>query len=56
MYWFGKSSFYKTCIFKYYRIGQPDEMGGIASFLVSDDASYISGENIVAAGGSQSRL
>lgn len=38
------------------RIGQPHEMGGLASFLCSDDASYITGENIVASGGSQSRL
>ena len=40
----------------WYRIGQPDEMGGLASFLCSDDASFITGENIVAAGGAQSRL
>jgi len=38
------------------RIGQPDEMGGLVSFLCSDDASYITGENIIAAGGSLSRL
>jgi len=38
------------------RIGKPDEISGLASFLCSDDASYISGENIVAAGGSLSRL
>lgn len=38
------------------RIGEPDEISGIASFLVSDDASYITGEAIVAAGGMTSRL
>jgi len=38
------------------RIGQPDEIGGVVAFLVSEDASYITGETIVAAGGSASRL
>ncbi|XP_057370050.1 dehydrogenase/reductase SDR family member 4-like [Daphnia carinata] len=38
------------------RIGQPEDMGGLASFLCSDDASFITGENIIAAGGAQSRL
>lgn len=40
----------------FFRIGQPVDMGGLASFLCSDDASFITGENIVAAGGAQSRL
>lgn len=39
-----------------FRNGKPEEMAGLASFLASDDASYITGENIVAAGGLQSRL
>lgn len=38
------------------RLGQPKEMGGIVSFLCSDDASYITGETIVASGGMPSRL
>jgi len=38
------------------RVGQPHEMGGIVSFLASDDASYITGESFVAAGGMLSRL
>lgn len=38
------------------RFARPEEMGGIVSFLCSDDASYITGENIVASGGMQSRL
>jgi len=38
------------------RVGMPDEMGGVAAFLASDDASYITGETIVAAGGFKSRL
>lgn len=38
------------------RVGQPDEIAGTAAFLVSDDASYITGETIIAAGGSNSRL
>lgn len=38
------------------RLGLPDEMGGIAAFLASDDASYITGESIIASGGMPSRL
>lgn len=38
------------------RLAQPDEMGGIVAFLCSDDASYITGETFVVAGGMQSRL
>lgn len=33
------------------RLGEPDEIGGIVSFLAGPEASYITGENIVVAGG-----
>lgn len=38
------------------RMGDPDEIGSVAAFLASEDASYITGETIVAAGGMKSRL
>ena len=38
------------------RMGDPDEMGGPAVFLCSDDASYVTGETLVAGGGINSRL
>nr|XP_022912256.1 dehydrogenase/reductase SDR family member 4-like isoform X2 [Onthophagus taurus] len=38
------------------RYAEPHEIAGVAAFLVSDDASYITGEIIVAAGGMSSRL
>ncbi|XP_067645283.1 dehydrogenase/reductase SDR family member 4 [Eurosta solidaginis] len=38
------------------RLGTPEEMAGIVSFLVSDDASYITGESIIASGGMAGRL
>ena len=33
-----------------------DDIGGAVSFLSSDQASYITGETLVVAGGLQSRL
>ena len=41
---------------KPHRLGSPDECAGAVSFLCSDDASYITGETIVMAGGFLSRL
>lgn len=38
------------------RFAQPPEIAGVCAFLVSDDASYITGETIVASGGMPSRL
>lgn len=38
------------------RLGTPGDMAATVAFLVSDDASYITGETIVVAGGMQSRL
>ncbi|KAM9330742.1 dehydrogenase/reductase SDR family member 4-like [Gastrophryne carolinensis] len=38
------------------RMGEPEECAGLASFLCSSEASYITGENIVVGGGSPNRL
>jgi len=38
------------------RLAQPDEMAAVVAFLSSDDASYITGETFIAAGGMASRL
>nr|XP_039265708.1 dehydrogenase/reductase SDR family member 4-like [Styela clava] len=38
------------------RFGDPSECAGLASFLCSDDASYITGENFAVSGGALSRL
>jgi 3-oxoacyl-[acyl-carrier protein] reductase len=35
------------------RIGQPDDVAKVAVFLASDDAGWVSGETLVAAGGMQ---
>lgn len=40
-----------TCQTHLKRLGEPDEVSGIVSFLVGPDASYITGESIVVAGG-----
>ena len=39
-----------------FRFGVPAEMGGAVSFLVSDEASYITGETLVVAGGMHAKL
>jgi NAD(P)-dependent dehydrogenase (short-subunit alcohol dehydrogenase family) len=38
------------------RVGTPREMGKVAAFLASDDASYITGANLMADGGMTSQL
>ena len=38
------------------RLGTPADMAAAVAFLASDDASYITGETLVVAGGMQSRL
>ncbi|KAL4536805.1 hypothetical protein Ndes2437B_g06209 [Nannochloris sp. 'desiccata'] len=38
------------------RLGRPEDMAAAVAFLVSDDASYVTGETLVVAGGMQSRL
>ncbi|ELU10611.1 hypothetical protein CAPTEDRAFT_202638 [Capitella teleta] len=38
------------------RLGTPDEVASTMAFLASDDASFITGENFVVAGGMPSRL
>jgi dehydrogenase/reductase SDR family member 4 len=38
------------------RLGTPEDMGGAAAFLLSDDAAYVTGETLVASGGMPSRL
>lgn len=40
----------------HYRYGVPSEIAGTAVYLSSDEASYVTGETIVIAGGSISRL
>lgn len=38
------------------RFGKTSEIAGVVAFLASDDASYVTGETIVVAGGSISHL
>ena len=39
-----------------HRIGEPEEMAGAVSFLISDDSSYITGETINVSGGYPGRI
>lgn len=47
---------YLKSIFGFSRLGEPDECAGLVSFLLSSDASYITGEIIVVGGGYKSRI
>jgi dehydrogenase/reductase SDR family protein 4 len=38
------------------RLGRPEDMAAAVAFLSSSDASYVTGETLVIAGGSHSRL
>ncbi|XP_045514260.1 dehydrogenase/reductase SDR family member 4 [Pieris brassicae] len=38
------------------RFGKPDEIAGAVAYLVSDDATYMTGETLVVAGGTHCRL
>ena len=38
------------------RIGRPEECAGAVAFLVSDDASYVTGETVIVNGGENARL
>jgi dehydrogenase/reductase SDR family protein 4 len=38
------------------RLGTPGDMAAAVAFLLSEDASYVTGETLVVAGGMQSRL
>ena len=39
-----------------FRFCKPSEIGAVVAFLASDDASYMTGETILVAGGQNSRL
>lgn len=43
-------------IFQFSRFGNSHDVSGAAAYLASDDASYVTGENIVVSGGMSSRL
>jgi NAD(P)-dependent dehydrogenase (short-subunit alcohol dehydrogenase family) len=36
--------------------GTPEEMGGVAAFLASEDSSYVTGTEIIADGGSMASM
>ena len=43
-------------LFVAFRLGESEDIGGAVSFLSTDQASYITGETLVIAGGMHSRL
>lgn len=38
------------------RLGEPEDVAGVAAFLLSKDASYVTGETIIVSGGGTSRM
>jgi dehydrogenase/reductase SDR family protein 4 len=54
--WEDHETFENNSEFFMKRAGNPDEIAGTAAFLCSDDASYITGETIIVAGGTNARL
>ena len=38
------------------RLGTPEDMAAACAFLASEDAAYVTGETLVVAGGTRSRL
>lgn len=52
--------FFAVCetvfLFSTFRLGESEDIGGAVSFLSCDQASYITGETLVIAGGMHSRL
>lgn len=38
------------------RLGEPEDVAGLAAYLASEDASYVNGENIMIAGKATARL
>ena len=54
--WEDQEQFKQNSEFFMKRPGTSEEIAGTAAFLCSDDASYITGETVIVAGGSNARL
>lgn len=55
--WEGNEThFEESSEFMMKRVGEPDEIGGTAAYLASEDSSYVTGETIIVAGGVNARL
>lgn len=46
----------KNKLFVLFRIGEPEEIGGVIAFLCSKEASYMTGETVSVTGGISCRL